>query len=115
VLLADGVTPLDGITYLDVGDRHSCAVRFDGTVWCWGTNGSAELAQDSETSLSSHRALQVTRRWAGMAYEVSTGGGHACVRADGGAVWCWGSNSFGQNGTGLGFTIRAEPLLAPVR
>ena len=115
VFLADGVTPLAGVTYLDVGDRHSCAVRFDGTVWCWGTNGSAELAQDSETILSSHRALQVTRRWAGMAYEVSTGGGHACVRADGGAVWCWGANSFGQNGTGLGFTIRAEPLLAPVR
>jgi len=115
VFLPDGVTPLDGVVDLDAGNRHTCALRTDGSVWCWGTNGSAELAQDPEVLLNSQVARQVETRWLGTAYALTVGGGHACIRADGGAVWCWGANSYGQNGTGQPFTTRALPLLAPVR
>ncbi|MCB9618259.1 MAG: hypothetical protein H6724_02270 [Sandaracinus sp.] len=115
VYLPDGVTPLDGVVDLDAGDRHTCAIRFDGTVWCWGANGSAELAQDSALMVNSQVARQVMARWTGDAYQLTVGGTHACIRADGGTLWCWGSNISNENGTGVPYTIVARPLLAPVR
>ncbi|MEZ4252874.1 MAG: RCC1 domain-containing protein [Polyangiales bacterium] len=115
VYLPDGVTPLDGVVDLDAGDRHTCAIRFDGTVWCWGANGSAELAQDSAVMVNSQVARQVASRWAGGASQLTVGGSHACIRADGDALWCWGSNVSNENGTGVPYTIVARPLLAPVR
>jgi alpha-tubulin suppressor-like RCC1 family protein len=34
-----GTTVLSGVVSLGVGDEHSCAVRNDGTVHCWGGSG----------------------------------------------------------------------------
>src|SRR5688572_28173813 len=37
---------------VSAGDLHSCAVREDGTVWCWGRNDKGQLgdgtASDSD-------------------------------------------------------------------
>jgi alpha-tubulin suppressor-like RCC1 family protein len=32
-----------GVRKLDGGGLHTCAVRTDGTVWCWGLNTYGSL------------------------------------------------------------------------
>ncbi len=52
------VDRLDGVVYLAVGALGSmCAVRDDGTVWCWGTGGFPEALGDAArpTRLSTFR------------------------------------------------------------
>lgn len=35
--------PLHDVVDLSVADRHTCAVRKDGSVWCWGSNTRGQL------------------------------------------------------------------------
>ena len=67
---------------LSAGSRHTCGVRTDGTLTCWG----AENADDSGQ----------TDAPAGQFRAVSSGHLHSCgVRADE-TVACWGKNDHAQ-------------------
>ena len=58
---------------VSAGDNHTCALRTDATVACWGWNGNGRATPPE-----------------GEFTAVSAGGEHTCgVRADG-AVVCWG-------------------------
>jgi alpha-tubulin suppressor-like RCC1 family protein len=37
------VNGLDGARQLSAGPNHVCALRSDGSVWCWGSNSGGEL------------------------------------------------------------------------
>ena len=64
---------------ISAGDSHTCRVREDGSVECWGWN---EFGQ--------------ARPPAGEFISVSAGAFHTCgVRTDG-SVACWGSDEHGQ-------------------
>ena len=49
----DQVKELSGITAVVAGDRHSLALKGDGTVWAWGNNGSGRLGDGTKDSTSS--------------------------------------------------------------
>jgi len=40
---ANAVPGLTDVTRVAAGAAHSCAIRGDGTVWCWGSNTSGQL------------------------------------------------------------------------
>ena len=62
------------------GGVHSCALRADGTVTCWGYNYHGQLAAPTSGDFAA----------------VAAGGAHSCaLRADG-TITCWGDNDFGQ-------------------
>src|SRR5258708_7234894 len=42
---APGQAPSCAVTSAAVGKRHTCALRGDGSVWCWGGNDDSQLAQ----------------------------------------------------------------------
>ena len=68
----------DGSRYESIssGSLHTCGVRVDGTVSCFGSNGRGQSSPPDGEFLS-----------------VSGGGGHTCgVKTDGTAV-CWGSTA----------------------
>ena len=48
-LIADQATKIWARASLPVSDVHNsshvCAIRWDGTLWCWGVNLSGELGQ----------------------------------------------------------------------
>jgi alpha-tubulin suppressor-like RCC1 family protein len=85
---------LDNVVSIAGGNRHSCALRADGTAWCWGQNLLGQLGNGSTTSTSSPTLvtpiLNVTA--------IAGGFGHSCASLADGTAHCWGDNAAGQLG-----------------
>ena len=84
------VVGIDDATAIAAGIRFSCAVRSDGTVWCWG--------EDPGNGPSTAVPVQVPN--INDATSVVAGGAFACALRSGGAVACWGVGDLGQLGNG---------------
>ncbi len=88
------------------GQRHSCAIRAGGTLWCWGTDASGSLGLDVDPDTRVQSPSQV-KPLQGIA-SVSANWFHSCALRDDGSLYCWGRNAEGQ--LGLGDTLpRALP------
>ena len=79
-----------------VDARHTCAVKADGSVRCWGVNGNGQLGDLTLTNRSTPVAVPGIKE--GTA--VAAGDTHTCVLLVTGAVICWGANADGQLGDG---------------
>jgi alpha-tubulin suppressor-like RCC1 family protein len=81
-----GTMPLTSVTAIACGTDTSCALRSDGSVWCWGadTSGSGVLGH---SGTGSHADVAITSG----ATSIEVGRFHACARVDGELV-CWGQN-----------------------
>jgi hypothetical protein len=89
------VVGLDHATRIDMADTFGCAVRDDGSVWCWGTNDYNNLGLghsacpeggDCDTSIHPPGAVaDVTG-----AVDVTVSPVNACARTETGGVYCWG-------------------------
>jgi alpha-tubulin suppressor-like RCC1 family protein len=88
------------------GYQHTCGVRTDHTLWCWGSDGDGQLG-DGETiggQLAPHRVGSRTD-WS----SVSSGNRHTCgIRTDH-SLWCWGGDGYEQLGDGAGGDFRPSP------
>lgn len=96
------VLGLEGnVVQLAVGWHHSCALLSNGTVWCWGDNGSGQLAPDVAGDL-----LQPTRISAiDDATALAAGQTNTCVVRACGRVSCFpydpaSESGFEAKGTG---------------
>ncbi|MCA9678523.1 MAG: hypothetical protein H6709_20945 [Kofleriaceae bacterium] len=102
---AKEVDGLDDVVALD-GLGHWCAVKGDGTVWCWGSNNLGQLGQGT-TGSSTSKPGQVVELTDATA--VAVGGQFSCALEKDGTVWCWGSNRYGQLGDGT-LVDRSKPV-----
>jgi alpha-tubulin suppressor-like RCC1 family protein len=74
---------LDYIRNLAAGPATACAIRGDGTLWCWGAGyGPTPTLQPGFPAVT----------------EAALGTGHVCARAGDGTVWCQGQSQYGQAG-----------------
>jgi alpha-tubulin suppressor-like RCC1 family protein len=96
----------DGWASVSAGGQDTCAVRADGTLWCWGANinGALGLGTTTGQSLPQQVTTPASTGWA----RVSMGGGHTCAIRGDATLWCWGSNFQGQLGIGSN-TEQARP------
>lgn len=90
-----------------LGVWHSCAVKIDGTAWCWGMN-SHGLLGNGTTATPQLAPVQVVSTGVGFV-EVATGQVHTCARSADGSAWCWGAGSVGELGDGKG-TSSSTPV-----
>lgn len=90
--------PVPGRSQVSAGEKHACAVRRNGELLCWGSNGAGQLGRGTagETQPLSPALVQdVTDVVA-----VSAGFRHTCALRRDGSVYCWGDNENGQLGDG---------------
>jgi alpha-tubulin suppressor-like RCC1 family protein len=78
------------------GWDHSCGVRIDGSVSCWGNNAYSELG--TYGVMSSPSAVGVFLPMSAVARDVATGLNFSCTALTDGTVACWGKNNVGQTG-----------------
>jgi alpha-tubulin suppressor-like RCC1 family protein len=88
----------------------TCAVKDEGTVWCWGVNDS-RLLGPATTAASSSTPVQITNLTGAISVALGGSFGCALIGSGGGAstVQCWGNNSSGQLGDGT-TTTSAAPI-----
>ena len=96
--------PISGFRSVAVGELFACALKNDGTVWCWGDNSEGQLGNGGVADSST--PIQVAGITSATA--IAAGARHACVVAAG-AVKCWGQGADGRLGSS-----RASGGLAPV-
>ncbi len=83
---------------IGAGDGHSCAIRKDGTAWCWGSNDFGQLGDSTTTDQTVPVAVSGTKLPRFQA--IAGGDEHTCALGSDSSVWCWGHNNVGQLGNG---------------
>jgi alpha-tubulin suppressor-like RCC1 family protein len=85
-----------GVAAVSTGSGHTCARKSDGTLWCWGDDSQGQVGRGVIPSAPLFLTpVQVDDLDASVT-QVSAGGEHSCALRQGGTLWCWGSNQFGQ-------------------
>ena len=91
--------PVAGIAQIAPGFYHSCALRANGTVKCYG-NGDY-IGQGSPYGVGASGNLPVVDLGPGRtATDLVASYGHTCATLDDGSLKCWGKNASGQLGLG---------------
>ena len=96
------------VTGVAAGALHSCAMRSNGEVRCWGNNLNPQATAiagqlgrntapipNNLSSPPSSSIVSVTAR------AIAGGGYHTCAITTTNKARCWGSNEFGQLGTNI--------------
>jgi alpha-tubulin suppressor-like RCC1 family protein len=111
------VAGLGPVISVAAGASHTCAVVEGGQVYCWGANDRGQLGVETSPNQCEVGGAMVACARAPVpvpdmtdAVEVVVGDAHTCVRATAGRVWCWGTNTDAQLGSG---TASAMPTPTP--
>ena len=86
-----------GAEVIAAGASHTCALRSEGAVTCWGGNDAGQLGDGTTTKRSA--PVAVVGLGSGVR-ALAPGGYHTCALTAEGSVACWGHNNFGQLGDG---------------
>lgn len=81
-----------GFVAVDAGAAHTCALRIDGLLKCWGANAVGQLGNGSLTS----SLVPVDVLVGVTAFSVGTY--HSCVVNESRSIQCWGQNGAGELG-----------------
>ncbi|MDP1619401.1 MAG: RCC1 repeat-containing protein, partial [bacterium] len=92
VLGVNAVGTLSDVNRIAAGSNHTCALKNDGSVFCWGYNGYGQLGDD--TTVQKLTPIQVlgvgTFGTLSDVSQIATGASHTCALKNDGSVFCWG-------------------------
>jgi alpha-tubulin suppressor-like RCC1 family protein len=86
---------LDWVT-VSAGNYHTCGIRENGTLRCWGANGGGQLGVGDRERRYAPALVGAAHDWV----TVSAGIGHTCGLRSEHRAYCWGTNRHGQIGDG---------------
>ena len=94
----------------DSSGQHMCAIKNNGTLWCWGNNEDGQLGLGDTINRNVPTQVGTDTTW------LSGGAGFAStcaikLVAGHNTLWCWGANGVGEVGNG---TSGAQ-VLSPVQ
>ena len=90
---------------IGAGVDHTCGIRTNGTLWCWGRNDLGQLGDGTTGDKKNPTQVGALNTWT----KVDGGGNHTCARKGDGTLWCWGYNSSGQLGDGTTAAYKVTP------
>ena len=85
---------MDDVAAVSAGANHSLAIKSDGSLWVWGSNGVGQLGDGT----TEHRPAPV--KIMDDVTAVSAGANHNLAIKSDGSLWVWGDNECGQLGDG---------------
>jgi alpha-tubulin suppressor-like RCC1 family protein len=98
---AAAIPSLTGVTDVtasgSLAGEAVCALKTDGTVWCWGSNNYTQLAEDPASvngETTPKQVMGLTGSVLGISMFVTV-----CARTST-DLWCWGNDGAGQLGQG---------------
>ncbi len=96
-----------GYVALAGGMFHTCGIREDGAAFCWGSNQYGQLGTDQSIAqdCGDVQPLPCTKEQLPVAgglrfVQISASEISTCGITTDAALYCWGSNTYGQLGTG---------------
>ena len=92
---------LDDVIQVSSGGYHSCALKSDGTIWCWGKGGEGQLGNNA--LVDNPYAVQVvdgsgSSNALSDVIEIDMGNFHGCALKSNRTIRCWGGGGKGQLG-----------------
>jgi alpha-tubulin suppressor-like RCC1 family protein len=105
---ADAALVVLGTVPLAAGYIHTCALRRDASLACWGANTWGQLGDGTRTDRATPTSIAAPGRIAALA----AGTRHSCALMNDGSLACWGDNTYGQLGDGT-TTARLTPVAVP--
>ena len=103
-----------GVSKITSGASHTCAIQ-NGNAYCWGSHAFGQIG----------RFTNDERKWPTQifppadtaVFDIEAGGNHTCwllssLDWEGGSLWCWGNDRYGQVGAGAtgGGTYRTPEM-----
>ena len=96
---------LSNVTQIATGSSHTCALKTDSTLVCWGVGGNGQLGNNAKDN---HDAPVVVVSGNGETsplaniVEVAVGATHTCALNSAGNIYCWGYGKDGALGDNNG-------------
>ena len=87
---------LSEVKALDAEGAYACAIKKDGSLWCWGEGDDGQMGEG--TSRHCPKPVQVAHVEGAVALALATW--HGCVLLDDASVKCWGNGAMGFLGIG---------------
>ena len=99
----DSSNPLNSIVQVSSGSAHTCALKSDGTVNCWGSGSYGQLG-DGTVVGKTYPVVVISGQGSSNPLrdivQVSSGAAHTCALKSDGTVNCWGNGNLGRLGDG---------------
>lgn len=103
------VGTLTNWTYVATSNTSVLALKTDGTLWAWGSNGYGQLGLANGTSYSSPKQVGAYTNWQKIYSNDRQAG---AIKTDG-TLWTWGRNAYGIGG--LGTSAQYTPTNSPTQ
>lgn len=72
---------------LSLYSDSACAIKVDGSLWCWGKDSNGRLGNGSATTADQLSPVEVTEPGPWETINVNTS---TCATKEDGSGWCWG-------------------------
>ena len=79
-----------------VGGAHTCAIKRNRRLYCWGRNSEGQLGATASDPVGTPMAVDSGSRYR----TIALGWQHSCALDTGQSLYCWGANDEGQLGLG---------------
>jgi alpha-tubulin suppressor-like RCC1 family protein len=90
------VANLEGVSNVAVGADHACATKKDGTVWCWGGNGTGQLGLGIPLPDSTPHATPARVPDVSDVDTVFASDGFTVAHTTHNSLFVWGNSARGQ-------------------